>query len=176
MKSRENINQWISDTIIALNLCPFAKAPFEKGLIRVEVSNAKKFDDQFSFFLDELSEIQGLSKTDISNSIIAYTDFKGDFLDFNDFVGSCEAILEELKLETIFQLVCFHPNFCFENTDPLDRINLVNRSPYPIIHILRFEEVELALQNIEEAKMINTRNEETLNELSLERCKELFKL
>ena len=41
---------WIEEAVIGLNLCPFAKSVYQKGLVRVVVSQARHLDG----FLDEL--------------------------------------------------------------------------------------------------------------------------
>ena len=49
-------------------------------------------------------------------------------VDFEDF-------LEETALE--FQVVGFHPHHVFGGEDPSDPGHFVNRSPHPMVHILR---------------------------------------
>ncbi|MBY0413322.1 MAG: DUF1415 domain-containing protein, partial [Bdellovibrionales bacterium] len=97
-----------------------------------------------------------------------------DFLEFNDFVGDLEGLIEEANLSDVFQLVAFHPKFVFEKTDFSERGNLVNRSPYPTLHILRSEEIARALKNPKDGEIISFNNDQKLNEMSEEEIDKLF--
>lgn len=157
---------WLKQTVIGLNLCPFAKAPFDKGLIRIQSNKSTKEKEQIHFFLDELNLLQSKNKDELSTSLLIFENFKGSFLDFNDFTGVLEDLLLELKLEETFQLVGFHPNFYFGGLGESDRANYVNRSPLPLIHLLRFEEVQAVTTNESMGEQISEKNEEVLNALS----------
>ncbi|MEI2337022.1 DUF1415 family protein, partial [Pseudomonas aeruginosa] len=37
----EHTGQWLEKAVIGLNLCPFAKAPHVKNLVRIAISEAK---------------------------------------------------------------------------------------------------------------------------------------
>jgi len=43
----------------------------------------------------------------------------------------------ESGFEGVFQLASMHPEYCFDGVDYDDASNFTNRSPYPIIHIIR---------------------------------------
>ena len=40
----EHTKQWLEKAVIGLNLCPFAKAPHVKNLVRIVVSEARHLD------------------------------------------------------------------------------------------------------------------------------------
>lgn len=40
----EHTGQWLEKAVIGLNLCPFAKAPHVKNLVRIAISEAKHLD------------------------------------------------------------------------------------------------------------------------------------
>ena len=46
----EHTKQWLEKAVIGLNLCPFAKAPHVKNLVRIVVSEARHLDG----FLEDL--------------------------------------------------------------------------------------------------------------------------
>ena len=52
--------EWLEKAVIGLNLCPFAKAPHNKGQIRIHVSFAKHLD---AFLEDVDAEIRRLLDT-----------------------------------------------------------------------------------------------------------------
>lgn len=169
---KERIDIWIKEVIIGLNLCPFAKLPFESGKIRTSISDVTDDDKMFEFFLDELEIIQ--AKIEISNSLVCFSKYNDSFEQFYDFVNHCEHLLVKLNLDHLFQLVCFHPNFKFANSENSQRVNLVNSSPCPLIHILRTNEVENATKSISDPETITNNNEIKLTSLSNENVEKFF--
>ncbi|MBC7429313.1 MAG: DUF1415 domain-containing protein [Bacteriovorax sp.] len=165
---------WLENIVIGLDLCPFARIPFESGLIRVVECKKSDEDDQMIFFLEELEFLNQAMPSDVSTTVIVYPNASNDFSLFNDFIGELEFMLEEAALENIFQLVAFHPEFVFENTDSNEIGNLVNRSPFPTLHILRSEEVARAMKNPADGEVISFNNNKKLNELSSEAIDQLF--
>jgi hypothetical protein len=165
---------WLENIIIGLDLCPFARIPFKKGLIRLTVCEESTEEEQLGYYLDELEELNEALPDEISTTIIVYPHGHDDFLEFNDFVKDLEEMLIEAGLANFFQLVGFHPKFIFENTDFSDRGNLVNRSPFPTLQILRSEEIARALKNPRDGEIISFNNEEMLNQLSELQVNELF--
>ena len=131
-------------------------------------------DEQLSFYLDELEELSEAGSDEISTTIIVYPHGPKNFRDFNDLVGDIEGMLEEANLGHEFQLVLFHPEFVFEGEEFNARGNLVNRSPFPMLQILRSEEIARALKNPKDGEIISFNNEEMLNQLSEEKIDELF--
>lgn len=165
---------WLKEIIIGLDLCPFAKTPFNKGLIRLIDCEHIIESEQISFFLDELDHLQKKTISELSTTLIVFSKDKNDFFEFNDFVGLCEEVLKAAKLEEHFQLVVFHPEFQLEGKDSNERVNWIGRSPYPTIHILRNAEIESAQENHPDVLGIPARNESKLFSLSGEELKKLF--
>lgn len=165
---------WLENIVLGLDLCPFARIPYQKGQIRVVECEDLDEDEQMSFFLEELDLLNQTDPQDISTTIIAYPFGSADFRIFNDFVGDLEAMLEEAELGDIFQLVTFHPEFVFVDTDFDHLGNYVNRSPVPILHILRSEEIARALKNPKDGEIISFNNDKKLHEISSETLDQLF--
>lgn len=174
IKDVEDVKVWLQDVIVGLNLCPFAKAPWEKGLIRIQASRATDEEQILQAFLDELNELQMHRPSEISTTLLCFTDYQGDFITFNNLVGSCELILEELGLDELFQLVAFHPNFQFANLTADARANLVNSSPMPLIHIIRKMEIAQVIKEMNDGEKISYANEKRLEQLELADLKKLF--
>jgi hypothetical protein len=55
-------------------------------------------------------------------------------------------LLERQGLDGIFQIASFHPDYEFEDSKGDDIGNYTNRSPYPMLHILREASIDKALQ------------------------------
>lgn len=165
---------WLENIVLGLDLCPFARIPYQKGQIRVVECEDLDEDAQMGFFLEELDLLSQTDPAVISTTIIAYPLGSSDFNIFNDFVGDLESMLEEAELGDIFQLVAFHPEFVFVDTDFNHLGNYVNRSPFPILHILRSEEIARALKNPKDGEIISFNNDKKLHEISRETLDQLF--
>lgn len=168
------LKKWIEETVIGLNLCPFARPVFESNRLRLAETDLVTEEAASEFFLDELAIIQNADPKEISTTLLAFNKWPIHFYDFNDFVGWAESILEEVGLDEHFQLVVFHPQFHFEDLELSHRANLVNKSPMPVIHILRSIEVEMSLKEIKDGESISFMNQEKLEALSEEEIRKHF--
>jgi hypothetical protein len=157
-----NLAEWLEHTIIGLELCPFALRPWREKKIRTFESEAQSpFEAQEALAL----ELEKLHLTPaVSTTLLGFPDWEIDFLSFLDFFYDMEELLEELDLAGEFQLVCFHPEFLMDGF-PVDSFaHWANSSPMPVIHLLRREEFNHALQ-LPDARAISERNEELISHL-----------
>ena len=92
-----------------------------------------------------------------------------DFLDYNDFLNVADDAIERLGLSGVLQIASFHPDYRFAGTTADDVTNYTNRSPYPMLHVLREASVEAAIASYRGSDEIPARNIETLRRLGLRR-------
>ena len=97
-----------------------------------------------------------------------------DFLDYNDFLDECDAAVAELGFEGELQVASFHPRYQFAGTDVQDIENYSNRSPYPMLHLLREASVTRAMVNFPDIDSIGATNRETLLRLGHEGWRQLW--
>jgi hypothetical protein len=97
-----------------------------------------------------------------------------DFEDYNQFLGLADGLLEQMQLDGVFQIASFHPDYQFADTHPDDAENYTNRSPHPILHLLREESLARAIEHTADIDQIPMRNIQKMNELGTERLKLLF--
>ena len=71
-----------------------------------------------------------------------------NFLDYNDFLDVADATLDALDLGDDIQIASFHPSYQFAGTSPDDVENCTNRSPYPMLHLLRQASVDRAVARV----------------------------
>jgi hypothetical protein len=157
---------WIEKAVIGLNLCPFARAVYVKNQVRIVVSTARHLDA----FLDDLDrELDLLVNTpveEIDTTLLVHPTLFPDFEVFNDFLNVVDDVVAEHELEGVIQVAPFHPLFQFEGTAPDDVTNATNRAPYPILHLLREDSVERAIETAGgDAQAIVERNMQTLRDL-----------
>ncbi len=158
---------WLEQAVIGLNLCPFAKAVHVKEQIRWVESAAR---DAQCLLGDLVRELQFLAAADpetVETTLLIHPHALNDFLDYNDFLDVADATVEELGLDGVLQVASFHPDYQFEGTAPGDVDNFTNRSPHPMLHLLREESIARAVAGFPDAATIYERNIETLRRLGV---------
>jgi hypothetical protein len=145
---------WLERAVIGLNLCPFAKAVYVKQQIRYVVSAATDPEALREELVRELGLLTQTPAAEIETTLLIHPHALADFLDYNDFLDVADATLAELELTDEFQIASFHPRYQFAGTQPDDIENYTNRSPYPMLHLLREASVTQALAAFPDAARI----------------------
>jgi hypothetical protein len=158
---------WLTGAVIGLNLCPFAKAVHVKGQIRYAVSDAVDMEGVLADLETELQTLVAVNPDAVDTTLLIVPRALSDFLDYNDCLFFAERMLKQLRLEGIVQIASFHPFYQFEGSEPDDIENYTNRAPYPILHLLREDSIERAVQAFPDAEEIYERNQETLRRIGL---------
>jgi len=164
---------WLEKAVIGLNLCPFAKSVYVKNQVRLVVSQARHADDFLEELDRELDLLVATPAEELETTLLIHPSLFGDFLDFNDFLEIAEGVVGEHGLEGVVQLASFHPKFQFEDTEPDDISNYTNRAPFAILHLLREERVEQAVDVFPDTDAIFEQNILTLNKLGRQGWKDL---
>jgi hypothetical protein len=170
--SIESVKSWIGEWVIGLNLCPFASKPFSQEKIRYKVFSGTEVFDLMDLFVEELEHLSGNSNTD--TTIIILDQITSDFEDYLDVYYFLEGKLEDFGYQSEFQLASFHPKYCFEGEEPWSNSHYTNRSPIPLVHILRVDQVEAARNFYPDIEEIPNRNIEKMDEMSPEAIKIKF--
>lgn len=157
--------KWIETEVIGLNLCPFAREVHAANRIRYAVTGADTPEALRAALVEEARLLQAAEPARVETTLLIHPRVFGAFLDYNDFLDEADAVLEELGLTGILQVASFHPLYQFEGTEPDDVTNRTNRSPYPMMHLLREESVEKAVAAYPDADKIPERNVETMRRL-----------
>src|SRR6056297_4261470 len=165
---------WLEKAVIGLNLCPFAGVPWRQGRVRMQVSEATSLQQLAEDLADELLALNKTDPAERETTLLIHPHVLGDFLDYNDFLDIADGLLEQLELDGILQLASFHPDYQFADSQPDDPANCTNRSPYPMLHLLREASIEQATANHPAPETIYERNIETMRELGVEGWKKLI--
>lgn len=166
---------WLIKAVIGLNLCPFAKAVHVKQQIRYVVSNATTPEALLEDLLEELDFLYDSDPAVIDTTLLIHPNVLTDFLDYNDFLDVADAAAAEPAFDNELQIASFHPQFQFAGTAVDDIENYTNRSPYPMLHLLREDSVERAVAAFPEADQIYEKNMVTLRALGHDGWKRLMK-
>ena len=194
----KTVERWLKDVVIGLNLCPFAAKPFGDKKIRIEVFegdtetglleilqseltiiDSNRIDDKpiDSKPTDNRSADEQPTKsydTGIETTLIVIPNMLYDFENYNQFLDLVDSLLDEFSWTGQYQIASFHPQYCFAGTAPDSPENLTNRSPYPLLHIIREASIETALQHYDNPENIPDRNVENMKALSAAEKRRLF--
>ena len=166
--------RWLERAVIGLNLCPFAKAVVAKGQVRYVLSAAATPEALLEELAYELVRLQQTEPEQVDTTLLIHPQVLTDFLDYNDFLDTADAAVEALELEGEIQVASFHPDYQFADTAYDDVGNCSNRSPYPMLHLLREASVERAVAAFPDPDAIVERNLQTLEKLGIEGWRKLL--
>ena len=159
--------------------------------IKIVVSEREQIEDVLEDFMRELKEIEydsdeeGITKT-VLFVISPTCEFVNDFDSFLDFANVIddaalqngdyrgESVLDQLDLRGKVQVVAFHPDFVFAGEKLGDPGAFTNKSPYPLLHILREKDVTEAVRSHPDVKSIPKANVERMREIGNENLKKML--
>jgi hypothetical protein len=159
---------WVELVVIGLNLCPFAKPVHAKGQIDYFLSHAR---DETTLVADlrlAMERLIASTPDSMDTCLLIHPWVLSDFFDYNNFLDIADAILDELELIGVLQIASFHPHYQFAGTTEDDVTNCTNRSPFPMLHLLREESLDKATAAVPDANVIVDRNLDTMISLGHE--------
>lgn len=148
--------RWVERFVVGKRLCPFAAPELQHERLHYALSEASSLE---SLLQDLGQELQRLVTDDsITTTLLVHPEVLTDFSEYNQFLDAADALLETLKLEDVYQIASFHPDYQFADTEPQDAENYTNRSPYPMLHLLPESKVAEAIASYEAVDEISARN------------------
>ncbi len=168
------VERWLDEVVIGLNFCPFASKPRRNEQVRFITSKAISSEELLTDLQDELTLLDKSPASKIETTLLIVPEMLVDFYDYNQFLDLVDELLLQFEWEGIFQIASFHPDYCFADAEADSVENLTNRSPYPILHIIREDSIEKALESITDPDEVYKRNIKTTKNLSAEQIKALF--
>lgn len=162
------VRRWLERAVIGLNLCPFASAPYLQQRVRFRVSHATDDEELLADLQEELRALHAVSAVQCETVLLIHPWALLEFAEFNEFLNAAEGCVEQLGLEGELQVASFHPDYRFEGAGAEAIENYTNRSPFPILHLLREESVQRAVEVIDDPEAIYRRNIALLQGLGIE--------
>lgn len=156
---------WVERAVIGLNLCPFAKGPQVKGLVRYAVTEARDWRALRAALDEELQRLAAADIAALETTVLAVPRMLHDFHEFNAFLDEADAAVAAAGLEGEFQVASFHPDYQFADAPPDDIGHATNRAPYPTLHLIREASIDRAVAAFPEAEAIYETNIATLRRL-----------
>jgi uncharacterized protein len=166
--------KWLERAVIGLQLCPFAVSPHLNDRVRYCVSVQRSGVGLLEDLSVELQALRDADPLKCETTLLIHPQVLTDFREYNDFLDACDAAVAELGFEGELQVASFHPRYQFAGTGAQDIENYTNRSPYPMLHLLREASVARAVANFPHIERIGATNQETLRRLGHEGWRQLW--
>jgi hypothetical protein len=159
MSSQQIIDQtkrWIVDVVIGCNLCPFAANVVKQRAIFYKVETSMDQNQCLDSFIHEMHRLD--NDETIETSFLIFPNTFEKFEDYLDLLSRAEKLVTEKGNDGIYQVASFHPLYLFAGSDENDAANYTNRSIYPMLHLLREEGIDKALEHYKSPETIPERN------------------
>jgi hypothetical protein len=178
---------WVQHMIVDAAVCPFMMSAVRGGLpagqVRYAVSHVTTPERIYREFWNEVALLRRTPSKDVSTTLLVLPELVQGIEGFDAITTPLSAALEALQLDAFIQLVFFHPKYAFR--DGRDRINTqggtgghaanyVRRSPYPMINILRTEQVQRGQRGIP-TELVYRRNESLMRTIGAERLEQMLR-
>lgn len=156
---------WMERVVLGLNLCPFAHQPFKEDRIQFVVSEALEEKQLHGDLLNACEALLQAEPKTLETTLLIHPNVLEDFEDYCAYLELANTLLIEQGYEGQLQIASFHPQYCFHDSPFDDPANFTNRSPYPMLHILREDSVANAVEHYKDVHNIPLKNMERLRKM-----------
>ncbi|NQV86931.1 MAG: DUF1415 domain-containing protein [Woeseiaceae bacterium] len=167
------VRRWVEDLVVGLNLCPFAGRELVRNRVRFVVTEAATEEQLLAALATELALLN--DDAAIETTLLIHPDVLQDFFDYNQFLDTADRLLVQTELEGVYQIASFHPDYQFAGTAADDAENFTNRSPFPLLHILREAGLALSIAAYPDVEQIPVRNIAQMKSLGREKLQLLIR-
>jgi hypothetical protein len=152
----ESTRCWIEKVVIGENFCPFARRVMEQDAIRFTVCHEADPVEALQTLIAEIRQLD--ARPELETGLLILPQGFADFDAYLDLVALAEQLLVEQGYEGVYQLASFHPEYRFADSEAVDAADYTNRSPWPMLHLLREASLERALADYPDPEGIPQRN------------------
>ena len=165
--------KWVEDVVVGYNLCPFAKRELVRNRVRFVVSEAETEDELLQALHSELQRLE--DEPEIETTLLIHPGVLQDFGPYNEFLDAADGLLAYLDMDGVYQIASFHPDYQFAGTEPDAAENYTNRSPFPMLHLLREASLEAAIDSYPDVDAIPGQNIRLMEKLGAEKMQRILK-
>jgi len=148
--------KWILDVVVDCNFCPFAGREVKRGTVAYEVLKTGSAQTVLTAFEAAMKTMD--RSTEIETMFLILPQGFGHFADYLKLVSGAERLIKKKGYEGVYQVASFHPEYLFAGSSSADPANYTNRSPYPMLHLLREESVSKAIASYPDTHKIPEKN------------------
>lgn len=162
----QQTKNWVEEIVIGLNLCPFAAQPFKNDSIEYIVNSGDTMEHHLQQLADGFAQLD--SATEIETSLLIYPDAYQQFEDYLELLDLANQLLDDLNYAGTYQIASFHPDYRFEGSTEDDASNFTNRSPYPMLHLIREADLESAIASYPNIEQVPENNIKRLRDIGFD--------
>jgi hypothetical protein len=170
---RQSIENWVNKFVIGFQLCPFAAREWQNNRVRISICEAVSPNDLIQHLADEIERI--VKDENIETTLVVHPFVLAEFEDFNEFLDIADQLIETLDLDGVLQWASFHPDYQFADSEQDDPENYTNRSPYPVLQILREESLSRAIDKHPDIDQVPIDNMNLMREIGCEKLEIILK-
>lgn len=176
--------KWVGRMMSDMGICPFSQNAESAGLpvgqVFYCVDRSTSMEDMYNRYWNEVVRVEQNKEKDLSTTLLIAPEFCLDNLEmFESFTNTLTQPLTALGVETLLQLVFFHPHWSFRDGDARSgsgqAANYARRSPWPMINILRTSQVRAAQKGIPTG-LVYKQNEKTLASIGVDKLETMLRL
>lgn len=160
--------RWIEQMVIGEGLCPFARGPWRAGQVRLALSQATNEQALVEQLAEEVQSLLAHKGDEAATTVLVHPHVLANFEDYNTFLNIADEVVLRLGAEGVLQIASFHPDYRFADAPPDDAANYTNRSPFPMLHLLREADVARAVDSGADVDSVPERNVRHLRSLGRE--------
>ena len=168
----ERTRCWVESVVIGLNFCPFARRALESGRIHFQVGHDVDIEHALHSVVEECQRLD--TCPEIETTLLIFARSCEEFDDYLELLDMANSLLASLGYDGTYQLASFHPDYCFAGETPENAANYTNRSPYPMLHLLRESSISKALEMHPNPEVIPERNINIARESGVEQMKSML--
>ena len=165
---------WVSDFVVGLNMCPFAAPMLKNERLRIIGDTSTDLAAIESMLLSECQRLAEADPNDHGTTLIVYEQVAEQFFEYLDLVDRLNRLMNKQGWSGIFQLATFHPEYCFEGVSSDDLSHFTNRSPWPMVHLIREDDISRAVDTYADIALVAEKNVETLRKMGALKLRKLL--
>lgn len=158
---------WVETFVVGLSICPFAAREVADQRVRYVDVSARDWSVVLTRLIEECQRLD--RDEGIETTLLVLSEGVDAFDDYLDLLELAEALLADQGYEGTYQLASFHPEYRFADGEPEAVEHYTNRSPWPILHVLREDSLSRVLDRHPAPQAIPERNMALMAELGRER-------
>ncbi|VEU44675.1 unnamed protein product [Pseudo-nitzschia multistriata] len=175
---------WVAKICSDMGVCPFTSGANMAGLpmgpVYYTTDRSSSFEDMYAVYWEEVVRVEQQPESDLSTTLLITPEFCMDNVElFETWSTTLTQPLSALGIEESIQLVFFHPHWTFrdggERGGEGAAANYARRSPWPMINILRTNQVRAAQKGIPTG-LVYKQNESTLSKIGVQKLETMLRL